>query len=191
MKLLEGKSTPSSLAQVAESEKESLKFLQNTVPTWHLRIVHPWNRHKLWKRIECLGHQSQRIPIQRSRFQRSANLRGCCFGRIWNRGYIDQQRRSTKDNLLMRNLRSGFRPSNQRKFEIGFQYDQSHSKNVLKQRAGSIINISSVVWSFRKCRSNQLCRFQSRRHWIHQIGSLGIGFKKYSLQRHCSRIYRD
>jgi len=62
---------------------------------------------------------------------------------------------------------------------------------MIKQKAGSIINISSVVGLIGNGGQFNYASSKAGVIWCHQERRQGIGFKEHSRQRYCSRIHSN
>ena len=63
------------------------------------------------------------------------------------------------------------------------------ARQMIRQRSGRIINLSSVSGVMGKCRADKLFCVKSRRDWADKSGSAGAGGKKYYSECNCTWIY--
>ena len=89
----------------------------------------------------------------------------------------------TRDGLLMIMKEADWQAVLDTNLTGAFHCTKAVTRLMMKQRSGSIINITSVV--------GELCCGESRPHRFHQIGCQRTGFAKHPLQCHCSGMHRN
>ena len=96
----------------------------------------------------------------------------------------------TRDGLLMIMKEEDWQAVLNTNLNGAFHCTKAVSRLMMKQRSGSIINITSVVGENGQCRPGQLRRCQSRPHWLHQVRSQRTGFAQYPLQCRSTGMHR-
>lgn len=95
----------------------------------------------------------------------------------------------TKDGLLMRMKEDDFDKVININLKGTFNVTRNVVPYMVKQRAGNIVNISSVVGVCRKCRSSKLCSIKSRNYRIYKNTCKRACFKKYKSECSSTRVY--
>ena len=96
----------------------------------------------------------------------------------------------TRDNLLMRMKEEEWDDIMQVNLKSVFRASKAVLRGMMKQRAGRIINITSVVGVMGQCRPNQLCGRKSRLNRLLQIYGARSRQPRHYRQLRRPRLYR-
>ena len=128
------------------SEKESQLFLRSMVPTWYLPIALLLDAaNALETELQALGVQAKGYQSNAADFEQAQELVENVLADFSTIDVLINNAGITKDNLLMRITEEDFDKVIEVNLKSVFNLTKAVQRTMLKQRYGSIINMSSVV----------------------------------------------
>ena len=141
------------------------------------------------KEIERLGVKTKGYVANASSFADSQKVINNIINDFTRIDILVNNAGITRDTLLLRMTEEQWDAVIAVNLKSVFNMTKASLMLMLKQMSGSIINMSSVVGSIRKCRTKQLLSIKSRHHWLYKKHSQRGRFKKYQMQCYRSGIY--
>ena len=136
------------------------------------------------KEITESGGQAEAVQCNVSDYAAVEEMMKYVIGKYKRLDVLVNNAGITKDNLLMKMGEEDFDAVIGINLKGAFNCTKHVSRQMLKQKGGRIINISSV-----SCGTGELLRVQGRCDRPHEIRGEGAGKQRHHGERHCAGLY--
>ena len=189
MGLLDGKTAIVTGAARGIGKAIALKFAQEGANIAFTDLVIDENAEATAKELEALGVKAKAYASNAANFEDTANVVAEIhkdFGRI---DILVNNAGITRDGLMMRMSEQQWDMVINVNLKSAFNFIHACTPIMMRQKAGSIINMASVVGVHGN--AGQLFCFQSRYDCFGQVYRSGAGFSWNPCQCHCSGLHHD
>ena len=203
MGLLDGKTAIVTGAARGIGKAIALKFASEGANIAFTDLVIDENAENTAKEIEAMGVKAKAYASNAANFEDTANVVEAIhkdFGRI---DILVNNAGITRDGLMMRMSEQQWDMVINVNLKSAFNFIHACTPIMMRQKAGSIINMASVVGvhgnagqanysaSKAECRTVQLFCFQGWYDRFGQVHRTGVGFARHPCQRHRSGLHHD
>ena len=189
MGLLAGKKTLVTGASKGIGRSIALKFAKEGADVAFTYLSSVEQAQALEEELAAFGGQVLAVCLDASDFEAAQELIAESLKAFGTLDVLVNNAGITKDNLLMRMSEEDFDRVLKVNLNSIFNTTKAVIRPMMKQKAGSIINISSVVGVKGNAGQANYAASAGRHHWFYQIHGARTGFEKYSLQCAGTRIH--
>ena len=189
MKLLEGKTAIITGASRGIGKAIAVKYAQEGCDVAFTDLFEDDNMKATEEELKTYGVKAKGYASDASNFEDTDRVVSEIvkeFGRI---DVLVNNAGITKDTLLMRMTEDQWDAVINVNLKSVFNFTKAAQRTMLKQRSGSIINLSSVVGVSGNAGQAKLLGIKSRYYRIYQVGSARTGFTWCAFKCHRTRIY--